>query len=274
MAKAFVIDIARCCGCYNCQIACKDEHVDNAWLPYARPQPDTGQFWLKIRENVCGTVPKVKVHYIPELCNHCRKPACLEACPNNAISKRNDGLVIIEPERCNPNGDCRACIAACPYQAIYFNEELRLAQKCTGCAHLLDNGYRLPRCIESCPTDAMKFGEEEELRNYIEGAIVLKPATACGPRIYYRNIPGKFIAGTVYDPVEREVIIGARCLLTSGEKVVETFTDTYGDFWFKDLSAGKYHVRIEAEGFQGKRFIDLDATDDINLGDIPLTRTN
>jgi NAD-dependent dihydropyrimidine dehydrogenase PreA subunit len=163
-------------------------------------------------------------------------------------------------------------VAACPYDAIYFNEELRLAQKCTGCAHLLDNGYKLPRCVESCPTDAMRFGEEEDLKDLIEGATVLKPGTGCNPRVYYRNIPGKFIAGTVYDPVDKEVIIGARCLLTSGGKVVETFTDTYGDFWFRDLAFGTYSVSIEAKGFKGKYFSDLNTAKDVNLGDIPLAR--
>jgi tetrathionate reductase subunit B len=272
MAKAFVIDVARCCGCYNCQLACKDEHVGNDWSPYARPQPETGQFWLKLQENVCGTVPKVRMHYIPMLCNHCRNAACIEACPDGAISRRNDGLVIIEPEKCKSGSGCKGCVAACPYNVIYFNQELRLAQKCTGCAHLLDNGYRLPRCVESCPTDAMRFGEEEELRSFIEGATVLKPETGCGPNVYYRNIPGKFIAGTVYDPVEKEVVIGARCLLTSGDRVVETSTDAYGDFWFKDLTVGRYNVRIEARGFESRYFPDLDTTSDINLGDIPLAR--
>jgi Fe-S-cluster-containing dehydrogenase component len=272
MAKAFVIDVARCCGCYNCQLACKDEHVDNDWTPYAKPQPDTGQFWLKVQENVCGTIPKVKMHYIPMLCNHCEKPACIDACQDKAISKRDDGLVIIEPEKCMARDGCKACVAACPYDAIYFNEELRLAQKCTGCAHLLDNGYKLPRCVESCPTDAMRFGEEEDLKDLIEGATVLKPGTGCNPRVYYRNIPGKFIAGTVYDPVDKEVIIGARCLLTSGGKVVETFTDTYGDFWFRDLAFGTYSVSIEAKGFKGKYFSDLNTAKDVNLGDIPLAR--
>jgi tetrathionate reductase subunit B len=272
MAKAFVIDVGRCCGCYNCQLACKDEHVDNDWTPYARPQPETGQFWLNVEENVCGTIPKVKMHYVPTLCNHCEKAACIEACPNGAISTRDDGLVIIEPEKCEGGGGCRACVAACPYGAIYFNEELGLAQKCTGCAHLLDNGDKVPRCVESCPTDAMKFGEENDLKGLIEGATVLKPETGCAPRVYYRNIPGKFIAGTVYDPVEKEVIIGARCLLTSGGKVVETFTDTYGDFWFRDLAVGMYHVSIEAKGFKNKYFPDLGTASDINLGDIPLAR--
>ncbi len=269
MAKAFVVDVGKCCGCYNCQLACKDEHVENDWTPYAKPQPETGQFWMKIEEHVCGTVPKVKMHYIPTLCNHCDDPACMKACPDGAIVKRDDGLVLIEPERCT---GCEDCVAACPYGVIYFNDELLVAQKCTGCAHLLDNGYKLPRCVEACPTDALAFGEEEELADLIAGAVVLKPESGCRPRVYYRNIPGKFITGTVYDPVEREVVIGARCLLTSGGKLLETFTDAYGDFWFKDLAVGKYSVSIEAKGFEDKYFSDLDTAKDVNLGDMPLTR--
>jgi tetrathionate reductase subunit B len=273
MAKAFVIDVAMCCGCYNCQLACKDEHVDNDWAPYAKPQPETGQFWLKLQENVCGTVPKVKMHYIPMLCNHCEKAACIEACCYGAISKRGDGLVIIEPEKCKGIEGCRECVAACPYEAIYFNDKLHVAQKCTGCAHLLDNGYKLPRCVESCPTDAMRFGEKESLQALIKGATVLQPESGCGPNVYYRNIPGKFIAGTVYDPIEKEVVIGARCRLMSGDgNPVITITDAYGDFWFQDLEVGRYSVRIEAEGFKDRYFPDLDTTRDINLGDVPLAR--
>ena len=162
MGLAFAIDVARCCGCYNCQLACKDEHVDNDWTPYAKPQPETGQFWLKVEEHVCGTIPKVKMHYIPRLCNHCEKPACIGACTEGAISKRDDGLVLIEPEKCT---GCKACVPVCPYDAIYFNDSLGLAQKCTGCAHLLDNGYKVPRCVEACPTDAMRFGEEKDLKD-------------------------------------------------------------------------------------------------------------
>ncbi len=267
--KAFVIDVARCCGCYNCQLACKDEHVENDWTPYAKPQPETGQFWMKVEEHVCGTIPKVKLHYIPTLCNHCEKAPCIAACPDRAISTREDGLVLIEPETCT---GCKACIDACPYHAIYFNDSVKLAQKCTGCAHLLDHGETSPRCVEACPTDALTFGEAEELTDLIEGASVLTPSTGARPRVYYRNIPGKFIAGTVYDPVEKEVLIGARCLLTSGGKVVETVTDSYGDFWFRDLAVGTYHVRIEATGFQGRSFPDLSTVKDVNLGDIPLER--
>ena len=67
MSKVFCIDVAKCNGCYNCQLACKDEHVGNDWAPYAKPQPEIGQFWCKLQENVGGTIPKVKIHYISQL---------------------------------------------------------------------------------------------------------------------------------------------------------------------------------------------------------------
>ena len=269
MGKAFVIDIGKCSGCYNCQLACKDEHVGNDWTPYAKPQPEIGQFWMKVQENVCGTIPKVKIHYIPKLCNHCTNPVCMDVCKEDAITRREDGFVIISPKKCN---GCKACQEACPYDVIYFNESLNIAQKCTGCTHLLDNGQTLPRCVEACPTDALVFGEEEDLKDLIEGAVVLKPETGIGPRVYYRNIPGKFIAGTVYDPIEKEVVIGARCLLSSGGKSWEAITDSYGDFWFKDLPVGLFDLVINAKEFEEKAFNKLKNAQDINLGDIPLKK--
>lgn len=85
-------------------------------------------------------------------------------------------------------------------------------------------------------------------------------------------MPGQFIAGTVYDPMEKEVIIGARVRANSGGKHLETFTDRYGDFWFRDLAIGKWDVFIEAKGFQLKVFHDLHTTECLNLGDIPLEK--
>jgi len=266
--KAFVIDVARCSGCYNCQLACKDEHCGNDWTPYAKPQPDVGQFWLKVEQHECGTIPKVKVHYIPRLCNHCEHAACLDACPWGAISRRQDGLVLIQPEECSACGDC---VSACPYGVIYFNDSLLVAQKCTGCAHLLDSGSKLPRCVEACPTDALKFGTEDELEGLIARAETSKPETGCGPRVYYLNIPKRFIAGTVYDPVGRDVITGAVCTLTSGDREWTVLTDEYGDFWFKDLAEqDTYDLTIESAGFAVESFVALRPTKDINLGDIPL----
>ena len=271
MAKAFVIDISKCSGCYNCQLACKDEHVGNDWRPYAAPQPRVGQFWLRVEERVEGTLPKVRIHYLPRLCNHCEKPACLAACPAVAIRRREDGLVLIDPDACT---GCGACKEACPYGAIFMNGELRIAQKCTGCAHLLDNGAGLPRCVEACPTEAIRFGEEAELADDIPGAEVDRPETGLRPRVYYRNIPGKFIGGTLYDPEAKEVIIGARCLLTNGGKTREAFSDEFGDFWFNDLPIGIYDLVIHAPGREYKRFDRISTARSVNLGDIPLLPGN
>ncbi|MDR0850951.1 MAG: 4Fe-4S binding protein, partial [Clostridiales Family XIII bacterium] len=121
MSKVFTVDVSRCNGCFNCQLACKDEHVDNDWTPYAKPQPEIGQFWVKLNETVAGTIPKVRIHYTALLCNHCEKTVCADVCRAGAVYKREDGLVIIDPEKCNGCGDC---ITACPYDAIYKNDAL------------------------------------------------------------------------------------------------------------------------------------------------------
>ena len=237
-------------------------------MPYAAPQPEIGQFWMKLQENVGGTIPKVRIHYIPHFCNHCEKAVCIEVCRSNAaIYRREDGIVIIDPEKCN---GCGRCLNACPYDVIFKNEELNICQKCTGCAHLLDNGYSLPRCVEACPTDALVFGEDADMQNFIFGATVRKPETGQRPRVFYRNIPGKFIAGTVYDPVEKEVVIGARCRATIGGKTIEVISDEYGDFWFNDLPIGKFDIVIEANGYEYTTIKNVDTVLDNNLGDIPL----
>jgi len=269
MAKVFTIDVSKCSGCYNCQLACKDEHAGNDWAPYARSQPEIGQFWMKVLENVQGTIPKVRIHYIPRLCNHCRKAICMEVCPENAINRRDDGLVLIDPAKCS---GCGKCADACPYDVIYKNEELGIFQKCTGCAHLLDNGHALPRCVDACPTDALQFGEEDEMQDLVRGAEVLKPETGLLSRVYYRNIPGRFIGGTVYDPLEKEVVIGAKCRAVTGGKVYETVTDDFGDFWFNDLAVGIFSVTIEAKGFKTKTFERISTEESVNLGDIALER--
>ena len=100
-----------------------------------------------------------------------------------------------------------------------------------------------------------------------------KPLTeGVGAKVYYKNIPGKFIAATVYDPIEKEVIIGGTCTLTDGENTWTQETDSYGDFWFKNLKVGTYDLTIAAPGFQTLHLNGLSTEKDVNLGDIPMDK--
>lgn len=266
--KALVIDITKCNGCYNCQIACKDEHVGNDWTPYAKPQPDTGHFWMKITDMVRGTVPKVKLTYLLDVCQHCDAAPCIKACKQKAVSKREDGIVIIDPDKCASRRDC---IDACPYNVIYFNEVYNIAQKCTFCAHLLDRGWKEPRCVEVCPTGALRFGEEEELKDLISKAEILHPEYGTKPRVYYIGLPKSFITGAIYDPKRDVCIKNAKVTLkNSARETRVTNTDIFGDFWFKDLKPETFSLEIEAKGYPLKQLQNISAAKDVNLGDIPL----
>ena len=268
MGKVLLIDMTICNGCHNCQIACKDEHVGNDWTPYAKPQPDTGQFWTRVEEKVRGTVPKVKISYMHHMCQHCDDAPCMKACRQNAIYKRDDGIVIIDPTKCTGQ---RNCIDACPYKVIYFNNDLNIAQKCTWCAHLLDKGWKEPRCVDACPTGAFSFGEEEDFKDKIAKAEILLPETKCQPRTYYIGIPKRFVAGAVYDPEADECLEGATVTLKDekGKKVAATKTDNFGDFWFEGLKVGKYSVAVDKTGYL-PRAMEASTEKDNNLGDIEL----
>ncbi|MCX8032202.1 MAG: carboxypeptidase regulatory-like domain-containing protein [Thermoleophilia bacterium] len=294
MGKVMVIDITKCNGCHNCQIACKDEHCGNDWSPIAKPQPLTGQFWTRVIDRVRGQVPKVKVTYEHSICQHCDEAPCIKACPEGAIYKRPDGIVIIDPELCKGSHNC---VEACPYPGvIFFNEDLFISQKCTFCAHLLDQGWKETRCSEACPTGAITVGEEDDLAELIAKAEVLKAELGTKPRVYYIGLPRLFVAGTVYDPEADEVVEGATVSVSlvsedggggaaragapggaaptatgSPERVVATATtDEFGDFWIDGLDRGVYVARIEKEGLRPLEIGPFVLDKDLNLGDIAM----
>lgn len=266
--KVFVIDAAKCSGCYNCQIACKDEHCDNDWMPYAAPQPHSGQFWMRVNQKDHGQVPKVRVEYTPWPCMHCDNPACAAVCPD-AVIKREDGLVLLDPVKAKGHPEL---VDACPYGAIFYNEKEDIAQKCTGCAHLVDEG-KLPHCVDLCATGALRFGEEEAFADQIGVAETMLPETGCSPRVFYVNLPHLFIGGEIWDPESNEIVEGAHVALAMPDgSTLETESDDFGDFWFRHIDAGTYALRIEAEGYEPVERANIEVKESLNLGDFPLTR--
>ena len=216
----------------------------------------------------------MKVTYEHSICQHCDDAPCIAACPDNAIYKRADGIVIIDPAECRGN---QLCIEACPYgNVIYFNEDLNIAQKCTFCAHLLDKGWTETRCSDACPTGAFTFGDDSDpaIDAKIAGAELLKPELPTRPRVYYLNLPKKWIAGAVFDPAGRRVPgRGHRHRHQHGDRRRRSpsATDNYGDFWLKDLEDGTYTLLVEKAGYLAKKLGPIDATAaDQNVGDVEL----
>jgi tetrathionate reductase subunit B len=149
---------------------------------------------------------------------------------------------------------------------------LNIAQKYTGCAHLLDDGWDVPRCVDQCPTDALRFGEESDLKELIEKADEFRPELGLKTRVHYLNLPKKFVGGLLYEPKIKEVVIGAKCTLTDteGGETFSTETDRFGDFWFRNLRDDRnFCLKLEKDG-KAVNLDNISTSDNVNLGDIPL----
>jgi molybdopterin-containing oxidoreductase family iron-sulfur binding subunit len=174
MAKRYglVIDLERCIGCHTCRIACKVENNIN-----------TGS-GIRV-ETVGGPHRDTPLGKFP--CMHCAKPPCVDACPLEAIYKREDGIVLVDEEKCN---GCQACIPACPYDALIYNPERDIVQKCSLCAQRIDQGLE-PFCVLCCETEAMFFGDLDDPASEVsqiilrKGAYILHPEKGTNPAIYY-----------------------------------------------------------------------------------------
>lgn len=263
--KALIVDLQKCNGCYNCQIACKDEHCDNDWSPIAARQPQTGQFWCKVNERERGRVPFVKVAYTPKFCGQCDTCKLLEIAPDCAYRDEN-GAIIIDTEKARGRKDL---VDACPYGLVYWNDELQLAQKCTGCSHLLANGWSEPRCVDACATGALRFGDEEDFADEISQAKHLFGMGA-DSHVYYLNVPKRWIRGLVADRSKNDVVTGAQVTIEEldGSVVAQLATDDFGVFMYEQCEEKPYRVRIEVAG-AGSVVLDADCTnEDVVLDDV------
>jgi Fe-S-cluster-containing dehydrogenase component len=274
---SLLIDVAKCTGCYNCFLACRDEYYDNDYPPYSLAQPLNDQFWMKVVEVERGAYPKPKLSYIPIPCLHCESAPCMDAAKGGAVYRREDGVVLIDPEKAKNQ---ESIVNACPYRVIYWNEETRTPQKCTLCAHRLDEGAAQPRCAESCPTAALVFGDlddpDSEIAKLTDELDVedFHPEFETRPLVKYVAIPKLFIAGeVVLEDQQDECAQGVEVILEGDDQLRETMTDAFGDFEFEGLGSNSpYRVIIRKQGYLEAK-IEVTLKKDMNLGEVVLEPT-
>jgi len=145
------IDDAACWGCQACEVACKQENDIPVGVKIIR----VGEIEPRDLDE------KDRYTFTVSLCRQCADAPCADVCPVEAITRRADGVVILDSEECT---GCRACMDACPYDAIAFDEASSVAMKCNLCVHRIDKGL-VPACADNiCPAHCIYFGTEEEIR--------------------------------------------------------------------------------------------------------------
>lgn len=176
MRYGFVIDNRKCIGCHSCTVACKTEN---------RVPLGVNRTWVKYVEK--GKFPHTRRFFQVSRCNHCENPPCVEICPVKAMYKRRDGIVDFNPARCV---GCKACMQACPYDAIYVDPERSTAAKCHLCAHRIETGM-LPACAAVCPEHAIVCGDLDDPQGEIAQIVarqtvrVRKPEQGTKPKVFY-----------------------------------------------------------------------------------------
>jgi len=271
-----IVDVAKCTNCNCCTLANQDEHVDNEFAGYSAPMPRHGHRWIDIRGRERGHGPLMDVPFVPVMCQHCDDAPCIKAATNDAVTKRDDGIVIIDPVRAKGQ---RAIAEACPYGAVKWNEDLQLPQHWFFDAHLLDNGWTEPRCAQVCATGALRAeklsDEEMNAKKASEGLRELMPEAATKPRVHYKNLhryTHDFIAGTLIRTVDgiTDCVAGAEVTLEQGGQVVgNAVTDAYGEFKIDGLEHGDYQVSIRVDGNPARQ-LDVALSDSTWLGRIDL----
>jgi len=175
---AKVIDHTRCIGCHACTTACKSENV----VP-------VGVTRTYVKHVDVGVFPQVRRAHQVTRCNQCAHAPCVTACPTAAMFKRPDGIVDFDKSICI---GCKACMAACPYDAIFINPSDHSAEKCNFCAHRIDVGLE-PACVVVCPTQAILIGDMNDPNSYVaqivnrEPVSVRRPEKETLPKLFYKG---------------------------------------------------------------------------------------
>ncbi|CAL8480763.1 4Fe-4S dicluster domain-containing protein [Caballeronia sp. S22] len=271
-----VIKVGHCENCNNCVIAARDEHVGNDFPGYTAPASADADSPIRILRRVQGDSHMVRTTYLPVMCNHCDEAPCMQV-GGDAIRKRTDGIVIIDPEKARGRKDI---VKSCPYKAIVWNEELQLPQTWIFDAHLLDQGWHQPRCQQSCPTDVFETVKLDDAamadKARREGLRVLRPNLGTKPRVWYSALERWdtcFIGGSVSAHVGGAiecVADAAVSLYVGSQKMAETVSDAFGDFRFDGLAKGSGKYRVEIRHTLGNTWRECELGESVYLGELGL----
>jgi Fe-S-cluster-containing dehydrogenase component/formate-dependent nitrite reductase membrane component NrfD len=191
MRYAFLIDQSRCIGCHACSLACKSEHE----VPLG-----SYRTWVKYVEK--GFFPDVRRTFSVLRCNHCENPPCVEICPVTALFQRDDGIVDFDREVCI---GCKACMQACPYDALYIHPDRNTAEKCNFCAHRIEIQLE-PPCATVCPAEAILVGDLDDPSSRVtqlvatEKVDVRKPEKGTIPKVFYIEAEPRALTPGASDP--------------------------------------------------------------------------
>ncbi|MFQ6121437.1 MAG: 4Fe-4S dicluster domain-containing protein [Dehalococcoidales bacterium] len=196
----FVCDNEKCIGCGRCVVACKLENkvpwkpeYNRTWVERYVITADGEIFVDSPNAGRDGFTAKYqglevwKSFFVPKLCNQCDNPPCVTVCPVGATYQTDDGVILIDQDRCI---GCRYCIQACPYGARFFLPEKGVVDKCTWCYHRITHGL-VPACMEVCPVGARVFGDLHDPEGQVTKILrerhvyVLKPDLGTEPKVYY-----------------------------------------------------------------------------------------
>lgn len=173
-----VIDQTKCIGCHACTTACKSEN-----------EVPLGVTRTYVKSVDVGLWPQARRAFQVTRCNQCEHAPCVVACPTAAMYRREDGIVDFDKRVCI---GCKACIAACPYDAIFINPEDHSAEKCNFCAHRLDLGLE-PACVVVCPTEAILVGDVNDPMSKVASVVqrnpvnVRRPEKETRPKVFYKG---------------------------------------------------------------------------------------
>jgi anaerobic dimethyl sulfoxide reductase subunit B (iron-sulfur subunit) len=185
MRYGFYIDTSSCTGCKACQIACKDKNNVSVGILWRRVVEVNGGKWFQRGD---AWLTNVFAYFVSSACMHCEEPICVEVCPTAALFQRDDGIVLIEEERCI---GCRYCEMACPYKAPQFDSDLKVMTKCNFCYDLLEQNLP-PACVAACQMRVLHFGNIDELRadhGHIDNIFPLPDADLTKPAVVIKLHP-------------------------------------------------------------------------------------